>query len=233
MEEPKMNNQDAKRVITGKVRVSYCNLTTPRAPQQGGAAKYSATLLIPKSDFATKQRIDAAIQAAILEGTAAKWNGQRPIQPATPLYDGDGLRASGEAFTPECKGHWVMTASSEQKPEVVDFSLNPIIDATQIYSGMYAHVSIRFFAYFNSGKKGIGCGLGNVQKIEDGEPLSGRTSASDDFSTEQSPWPVPQQPQYQPQPQAPNQPQYQPQYQTQPQFDPITGKPIVGNIMGL
>ena len=243
---------DPKRTVTGRVRLSFVHLTTPRAPQQGGTPKYSVTLLIPKSDVATRQRIDAAINAAIQEGTA-KWNGVRPPQPALPIYDGDGVRPNGEVFGEECKGHWVMTATapSEQRPEVVDLNLNPIMAATEIYSGMYARVSIRFFAYANSGKKGIGCGLGNVQKLEDGEPLSGRTSAASDFGNSvpapayQPPVPTPAypaQPVYPPayHPAYPQQPVYAP-YQPglapmapAPQLDPITGRPVVsGAVFGL
>lgn len=33
--------------------------------------------------------------------------------------------------------------------------------------------------------KGIACGLGNIQKLLDGEHLGGRSSASDDFTTEE------------------------------------------------
>ena len=49
-----MYQNDAMKVLTGEVRLSYANLTTPRAAQQGGEPKYSVTLLIPKSDAATK-----------------------------------------------------------------------------------------------------------------------------------------------------------------------------------
>jgi hypothetical protein len=103
----------------------------------GKKLKFSTTMLIPKSDIATKQRIDAAINAAIQEGITSKWNGARPAQPAIPIYDGDGVRPTGEYFTPECKGHWVMTASSERKPQIVDWYLNEIINPSEIYSGMY------------------------------------------------------------------------------------------------
>ena len=105
-------NDDIKRVVTGKVRLSYAHLITPRAQKQGDKLKYSTTLLIHKSDVATKQKIDVAISAAIQEGVASKWNGARPAQPAIPIYDGDGVRPTGEYFSAECKGHWVMTASS-------------------------------------------------------------------------------------------------------------------------
>jgi hypothetical protein len=169
------------QVTTSEVRVSYEHLLKPFANKPGAEEKYSITLLIPKRDVATKQRIDAAIMAAAEEGMKDKWGGVRPAQLAVPIHDGDGLREDGIAYGPECAGHWVMTASSKQRPEIVDLGINPIIDATQIYSGMYANVNLNFFAYFNSGKKGVGCGLGPVQKTRDGEPLGGRVSAAEAF----------------------------------------------------
>lgn len=195
-----MANNTATRFTTGEVRISYEHLLKPYANQPGSEQKYSATLLIPKSDYATKQRIDAAIQAAAQEGLASKWGGVRPAQLAVPFYDGDGFRPNGEAFGAECKGHWVMTASSKQQPEVVDLNMSRILDATQIYSGMYARVNINFFAYFNSGKKGIGCGLGPVQKTRDGEPLGNRMSAEEAFGGAPAGAYPPAAPAYQPQP---------------------------------
>ena len=169
-----------KTIVTGKVRWSYTNLLAPRA-MEGQEPKYSVTLLIPKSDTATKAAIDRALEEAIQEGVASKFGGVRPLKIATPLYDGDGERPSGDPFGPECAGHWVMTASSKQKPQVVDADVQPIMDPSEIYSGCYGRVSLRFYAYNQSGKKGVGCGLQNAQKLADGEPLGGGTTAVQDF----------------------------------------------------
>ena len=178
-----MYQNDPMKVLTGECRLSYCNLTTPRAAQQGGEPKYSVTLLIPKTDVATKADIDAAIQAAANEALSKVWNGARPPQLRVPIYDGDGVRPSGVPFGDECKGHWVMTASTKNKPQVVGIdNINCELAPSDIYSGMYARVTIRFFGYSNSGNKGIGCGLGNVMKTRDGEALTGSASASVDFA---------------------------------------------------
>jgi hypothetical protein len=217
-------------VVTGKVRLSYANLFTPRAHAMGGEPKYSTTILVPKSDTATKQCIDAAIAAATEDGVQRRWGGVKPPLVPIPVYDGDGTRPSdGMPFGDECKGHWVFTASSKQAPEVVDQNLNPIIDQSQVYSGMYARVSCTFFPYAVHGKKGIGCGLGNVQKLADGVPLGGRTTAEEDFGALPQPQQVQQQPaQQQPVYQQPYQQPQQPNYgQPAPvQIDPITGKPV-------
>lgn len=178
-----MYQNDPMKVLTGECRLSYCNLTTPRAAQQGGEPKYSVTLLIPKTDVATKADIDAAIQAAANEALSKVWNGARPPQLRVPIYDGDGVRPSGVPFGDECKGHWVMTASTKNKPQVVGIdNINCELAPSDIYSGMYARVTIRFFGYSNSGNKGIGCGLGNVMKTRNGETLAGGAPASVDFA---------------------------------------------------
>lgn len=215
-------------IVTGEVRFSYVYVFTPKTPQNGGDPKYSMTLLIPKTDIATKQAIDTAIQQTLQESISTVFGGQMPAVPAVPIYDGDGVRPSGELFTDECHGHWVLTASSKAKPEVVDANVQPILSSTAVYSGCYGRASIRFFAYNKAGRKGIGCGLGNVQKLRDGEPLGGGTTAKQDFGTpvqpiQQSygqPPAVPQQPQY-------NQPVPQGQYsQPMPTQQPQYNQPI-------
>ncbi len=179
-----MYQNDAMKVLTGECRLSYANLITPRAAQQGGEAKYSVTLLIPKSDITTKADIDASMQAAAQDAMAKVWNGVRPPNLRVPIYDGDGVRPSGEAFGPECKGHWVITASTKMKPQVVGMdNINVELAPSDIYSGMYGRVTIRFFGYSNSGNKGVGCGLGNIMKTRDGEALAGNASAASDFAT--------------------------------------------------
>ena len=170
--------------ITG-VRFSYCNLFQPKAPYNNpqGEPKYSCTVLVPKTNTAAKAAIDQAVAAAIEAGVSAKWSGIRPPQPAICVHDGDGPRPSdGSAFGEECRGCWVFTASSKQAPFVVDAQVQPIIDPTQVYSGMWGNVNVNFFAYNSAGKKGIGCGLNGVQKTGDGDPLGSRVTAQEAVS---------------------------------------------------
>jgi hypothetical protein len=227
---------DPQKVLTGEVRLTYLAVLTPKASQQGGEPKYSVTLLIPKTDTVTKADIDASIQAAAQEAMAKTWGGIRPPQLRIPIYDGDGMRPSGEPFGAECKGHWVMTASTKMKPQVVGIdNINVELSPSDIYSGMYARVTIRFFGYSNSGNKGIGCGLGNIMKTRDGESLAGRASASSDFATVGNA--VAQPAAYQPQASAAPftwgapAPAYQPPMQQPPVYqaasiNPLTGQPI-------
>lgn len=181
---------EGTNVTTGEVRLSYVHLFKPYAAQPDQDAKYSATILIPKSDKATMDRINAAIEAAKQRGAADKWGGVIPPICKTPIADGDGLRQDGTPFGAECRGHFVMTARSnaDRPPEVVDAQLQPIINQAEIYSGIYGRVNIEFFPYFNAGNKGVGCSLGAVQKLRDGESLGGTApSAAEAFGASAQP----------------------------------------------
>ena len=115
-------------VTTGKVRLSYCHVWEPQAPLNGqGEAKYSVTILIPKTDTATLNAIYAEMQMAEQQGVASKWNGVKPPIVKNPLYDGDGVRPSGEPFGDECKGHMVITASGKNQPQIVDLQVQPCL----------------------------------------------------------------------------------------------------------
>lgn len=174
-------NNDTK-VRTNKVRLSYCNLFSPKADDEG-VEKYSCTILIPKSDKETIQNIKAAIEAAKRAGAdkLKDKNGKIPNTVKASLHDGDGEKPNGGEYGEECHGHWVINASSRQKPGIIDRYKNEITDSTEVYSGCYGRVTISFYAYNTKGNKGIACGLGNVQKIADGDYLGGRSRAEDDF----------------------------------------------------
>lgn len=234
---------EATNVTTGEVRLSYVHLLKPYAFKPGDEEKYSVTVLVPKADAATKARIDAAIEAAKQKGIAGKWNGQCPPIVPVPVYDGDGVRPSdGMPFGPECKGHWVFTASEKDKdrpPSVVDVYGNPILNQSEIYSGIYAHVNVEFFPYLYGSKKGVGCNLGPVMKVRDGEPFGGSApTAEQAFCALIQSAQAPQTPAYQTQTygQAPQAPASQAQaYGWVPQacqpgpaagVDPITGLPF-------
>ena len=156
-------------VLLQNVRVSYCHLLEPWAnsTQPGAKPRYSATILLPKTDVAQHQALMNAIEAAI-QSARTKFGARVPAQPKVPIHDGDGYTQSGKEFGPECKGHWVFTAAQDAsyKVEVVDLQGNPLTNPTQVYSGMYVNVLVRFFFYSNQST-----GLGPVQKVRDGEAL--------------------------------------------------------------
>ena len=174
-----MANQNKTKVITGvNTRLSYFHGWEP-VSINNGPEKYSVSVLIPKDDQDTINAINAAIDAAITEGIA-KFGGKKPNKAAIkiPIRDGD-VERDDEAY----KGHYFLNANSITAPQIVDKAVKPILDRNEVYSGCYARVSLNFYAFNSNGNKGVACGLGNIQKIRDGEPLGGRANAAEDFST--------------------------------------------------
>lgn len=168
------------KIVTGKVRFSFVHIFEPQEPQGGGEPKYSVTLLIPKNDTATIEKMKAAMAEA--RENFCKRNGANalPAKPNHTLHDGDGVRDSGDPYGPECKGCYVITVSSKQKPVIVDNLRNIITDPAEVYSGCYGRASINFYGYNSNGKKGISAGLLSIQKLHDGEPF-GTVGSADDF----------------------------------------------------
>ena len=166
----------SKKVITGVSRLSYANLWEPKASVEGATPKYSVSVIIPKSDKKTVADIRKAIEEALQEGIG-KFGGRKPAVYKNPLRDGDVERPDDPAY----KDSYFVNANSITQPKIVDRNVLPILEHSEIYSGVYARVSLSFYAFNRNGNKGVACGLGNVQKIRDGEPLGGGSRAEDDF----------------------------------------------------
>ncbi len=123
------------------------------------------------------------IQTAYEEGQS-KLKGNGKSVPAlsaikTPLRDGDLERPDDEAY----KNSYFINANSSTAPGIVDADRQPILERSEVYSGVYGRASINLYAFNSNGNKGIACGLNNLQKIRDGEPLGGKSRAEDDFAT--------------------------------------------------
>ena len=179
----KVNNP--MKVITGPdTRWSYANIWEAKSIN-GGTPKFSVSLIIPKSDTKTVAKVKAAIEAAYIEGEAKlKGNGKSvPTFAAikTPLRDGDIERPDDPAYV----NAYFINANATSAPGIVDADRNPILTRSEVYSGVYGRASISFYAFNSNGNKGIACGLNNLQKVRDGEPLGGKNSAESDFTTEE------------------------------------------------
>lgn len=173
--------ENSTKVVTGKVRFCYANVFEPTALNEGDTPKYNICILIPKTDTKTLDAINKAIEAAKIAGKAkiADKNGKIPSTLKTPLRDGDEERSDDPAY----EGMMFINANSTRKPSIVDKDLNPIMSQEEFYSGCYGRASINFYA-FNVQSKGIAAGLNNLQKLEDGEPLAGGSTAEEDFGGE-------------------------------------------------
>ena len=173
---PKVNGT---KVVFGPCRLSYTHVFTKHNPNGDAAdGKYQTNVLIPKEEKETVKALNAAIEAAKKAGIVSKWDGKEPKKLDMPLRDGDTDKEDDEVYA----GHYYVNAKCVSRPGVVDKHRSPIVDEDDVYSGMWAVVSVTFFPYNVSGNKGVACGLNNVMKTKDDERLGGRTSAESDFS---------------------------------------------------
>ncbi len=175
-------NQNPMKVITGPRTVwSYVNAWEPKSIN-GSTPKFSVSLIISKDDERTVQKIRAAIKAAYEEGAGKLKGNGKSVPPLdvlkTPLRDGDRERPDDPAYA----NSYFVNANSAQKPGIIDRDMQPIIERSEVYSGVMGRASISFYAFNSNGNKGIACSLNNLQKMYDGKPLGGKSSAEDDFA---------------------------------------------------
>jgi hypothetical protein len=160
----------ADKVTTPVFRVSFPAMFEAKSFQEG-EPKFSLVMIFDsKADIKAMRKLanDAAHE---------KFGAKLPANLKSPFRDGKEkahLQGYGE-------GTIFATASSKQKPGLVDQRVQPIIDRDEFYAGCYARATVTAFAYDQKGNKGVAFGLNNVQKIRDGERFDGRTAATDDF----------------------------------------------------
>lgn len=171
----------ATRVVTGKVRLSFPHLFEAKQINGEGDPKYSVMLLIPKADKETIADLRAAEAEAAENGKTTKFKGKE-VNADSIIKDGD-EDGSAEDY-PERAGCLYMTVSSSQqyRPGVVDRAVQDITDQSEVYSGVYAKVSMTAFPYtYGSNKRGVSFGLNNVQVLGGGDSLGGGKRAREEF----------------------------------------------------
>lgn len=180
-----MANEKAKfeKVTSPKFRVSFPNIFQPQTfkdenGQAQGEPKYGLVMLFDEAaqktpEYAAMQRIAKAAVVAKWGSDSSKW----PKNLRSPFRDGNDEKGELEGYK-DCK---FASATTKTRPGLVGADLQPIINADDFYPGCYARATVTAYAYDKKGNRGVAFGLGNVQKVADGESFSGRTKAEDDF----------------------------------------------------
>jgi len=168
--------KEGTKVVFGPCRLSYThvfNKYNPDGPEAEG--KFMTNVLIPKTEKETIEAIKKAVEEAKKQGIVNKWGGKEPKKLDMPLRDGD------EKDDENYENHLFLNAKSNTRPGIVDKNKVPIVDEEEVYSGVWAIVSVTFFAYDKNGNRGIACGLNNIMKFKDDDRFGGRVSAESDF----------------------------------------------------
>lgn len=166
------------KVVFGPCRLSYTHLFSKYSPDGDAAnGKFMTNVLIPKGEKETVEAIKKAIENGKKMAIVSKWGGKEPKKLDLPLRDGD-VDKEDDVYA----DHYYINAKCNTRPGIVGKDKAPIVDEDEIYSGVWAILSVTFYGYDVSGNRGIACGLNNVMKFKDDSRLGGRSSADSDFA---------------------------------------------------
>ena len=172
------------KIITPKFRVNWPSITKPKLNELSGKEEYSLIAIFePGTDLKPLQK---AVEEAIMD----KWGKDKTKWPKNmrlPFRKGEEAKKESEdgmSYYPAGyseKVVWIRL-KSVQRPGLVGPDMQDIIDDSEFYSGCYARASVNAYAYDQAGNRGVAFGLNNIQKLAEGEPLSGRPKPQDEFS---------------------------------------------------
>ena len=160
-------------IITPPALAAYAFVWQARPSlSPGGEPQFSITLLFDKkkADLTEMRRI--AMNAAKI-----KFGDKLPKPLLSPFHDGDEEKPDDTLYA----GKIYVNAKSRTKPGIVDHTTQPITNEFEFYSGCTCRASLYAFGYDTAGNKGVSFLLNNLQKLGDGERISGRKPAEEDF----------------------------------------------------
>lgn len=167
-----------KKLTTSKFRVSFPHVFKPQTTPSG-EQRYSVVMLFPKDAEADLKALKQLAYAAAYEKWGEDSIKSKKVKPQWPWRDGEEKAEQYDGY----EGMIFATASSKNKPKVVDRSIEPIIDELEFYAGCYAKAAVNAYAWEWKGKKGVSFGLINLQKVAEGEPFGFSSKPEDDFET--------------------------------------------------
>ena len=160
------------KMMTPKFRMSFPYLLKPRAMDSDTEPKYSVVMLFP--DDADLKELKSKAKAAAKE----KFGKDKGVK--LPFNDQGEKDLEGYE-----EGCIYATATSAQKPGVVDENVEDVIDPGEIYPGRWARATIVAYAWTFGKKKGVSFGLRNIQLLDHDDNLAGGAGAKSDFSDEE------------------------------------------------
>lgn len=170
-------------INTPTFRVSYPNVFKPKRNELNGQDEFSIVALFKKGEDLTA--LKTAAQKAIVD----KWGPDKAKWPANlrspfRLQEERAKEVDGKRILPAGheEGAVFLNLKSKQRPGVVDQNVQDILEESQFYAGCYARASVNAYAYDQKGNRGVSFGLGNIQKVRDGDPLGNRAKPEQDFA---------------------------------------------------
>lgn len=187
-----------KTLLTPRFRVSFPQVFEKKAFQEGQTARYSLVGLfqgfgvtdgstdydkLPKEWSPKERERWKAIMAAVDKASVEKF--KKPVlvmaKASTfkfPLHRGEEKEYGG--YGPGVV--FFTMGSTKRKPGIVNKNGESLTQDgnEEFYAGCWARASVNPYAFDKMGK-GVAIGLGNIQKLGEGERLDAFSSAEDDF----------------------------------------------------
>ena len=163
-------------------RLSFPEIWTPKAFNEGQAPKFSCNLLLDKEG--DKAQI-VSFKKAIKEAALAGFNGELPA--GLKICIGDGKEKSYDGY----ENAMFVSASGKNRPTVIDRDRTPLVEEDgKPYAGAYVNAAISIWIMDNKWGKRVNANLVAIQFVKDGETFgSGAVKANDifdDISSEQA-----------------------------------------------
>lgn len=167
------------RIQLKNARLAFPNLFQARPSQDGGKAKFGASLILAPDNPAIKE-----LNAAFTKIAREKWADKGDTilkglkaQDRLCLHDG-ATKAQYQGF----EGNMFVSANSDIRPSVFDRNKVPLVETDgKPYSGCYVNASIELWAQDSKayGKR-INAQLRGVQFVADGDAFAAGSAASED-----------------------------------------------------
>lgn len=168
------------RVLSPAGRLAFPHLFEPTLVPGGREEVYNCVLVFePDVNLdELKAAVRYAADAAFPDG---EWQRLRKLNKfRLPFRRAEEYETYGEPF--DVPDRIFISASSRERPGVVDQRVKPIIDQSEMYAGCFARARLYTHPYNTAGNAGVTFFLNNIQKVKDGPRLSGRRSAEEDFA---------------------------------------------------
>lgn len=168
------NGQPTGNYLTGPVRLVFPAVFEPKRANNNPQNKEKFSTGILFTPYSNLQPLYDAYYALLAKEFANYWVPELQNYQGVhmPFHD-QGEKHQYSGFTPRLQ---YLTVTSNYKPSVVDMRMNPIVDQTKVYAGVWAIVSVNTYPYGKSPpqpKKGVGFGLQSVMIVGDDSRLDG------------------------------------------------------------
>lgn len=173
-----------KTITIYKSRISYPSIFK-KASFEGQTTNYRASFLISKKDINTVNLVQKDIDKLLTQKNLTIPSKNRCFQDGDLKYKQRLEDGYPEEKSKELIGNWVLTASNQNKPQVLNSTLEPLSEEDGvIYAGCLVNAIVSFYVSKKTPKNPIQRVCANLHKVQfagHGEAFGGEVVIENDF----------------------------------------------------